>query len=136
MFFLASSYSSNAVSIKTCRQVSQKYWKRVKPGVWTDIFQSEPGFGQFRPHMSALIQPPLVAQAVERIYAGTKDEQFLQAIVPKLCKYFDWLAQNRDFDGDGLLSIIAPFESGMDWKPSYDQVVGFHRGPATRKPTT
>lgn len=106
------------------------YWDRIKPGIWTDIFQSKPSFSMFRPHMSALIQPPLAAQAVERIYDQTKDKEFLKAIVPKLCKYFDWLAANRDFSGDGLLSIIAPFESGMDWKPSYDQVVGFRHGPA------
>ncbi len=108
------------------------YWDRIKPGVWTDIFQSKPDFNQFRPHMSALIQPPIVAQAVERIYDETKDKEFLKIIVPKLCKYFDWLAENRDFDGNGLLSIIAPFESGMDWKPTYDPVVGFRHGPANK----
>jgi hypothetical protein len=38
------------------------------------------------------------------------------------------LAKNRDFDGDGLLSIISPFESEMDWKASYDPVLGYaHR---------
>src|SRR5205085_9751291 len=31
---------------------------------------------------------------------------------------------NRDFDGDGLIGLISPFESGIDWKPSFDEVLG------------
>lgn len=75
--------------------------------------------------MSALIQPPLVAQALERVYQVSGDKEFLSSMLPKLKKYFRWLARNRDFQGDGLLTIISPFESGIDWKPSFDKVVGF-----------
>jgi len=109
------------------------HWSRVRPAKWTDIFQSRPGRKLFRPHMSALIQPPLVAQTVQRIYSGTQDREFLDEMLPKLKRYFDWLAKHRDIDGDGLISIITPFESGMDWKPTFDQVVGFPRGVANRR---
>lgn len=109
------------------------HWSRVRPAKWTDIFQSRPGRNLFRPHMSALIQPPLVAQTVQRIYAGTQDREFLDEMLPKLKRYFDWLAKHRDIAGDGLISIITPFESGMDWKPTFDQVVGFPRGVANRR---
>lgn len=109
------------------------YWERVRPAKWTDIFQSRPSRDLFRPHMSALIQPPLVAQTIERIHYGTDDREFLGEMVPKLKRYFDWLADNRDFDGDGLLSIITTFESGMDWKPTFDQVVDFPHGVANRR---
>ncbi len=106
------------------------FWSRVRPAKWTDIFQSRPSRELFRPHMSALIQPPLVAQTLQRIYAGTEDRAFLKEMLPKLKKYFDWLGKHRDLDGDGLISIITPFESGMDWKPTFDQVVGFPHGVA------
>ncbi|GAB2779411.1 amylo-alpha-1,6-glucosidase [Salinimicrobium soli] len=97
------------------------YWDRLKPGRMTDFFQSLPRFQNFyQSHMSALIQPPLIAQAVERIFKDSGDKEFLRKMLPKLKKYYHWLATHRDFQGDKLLTIISPFESGMDWKPSYD----------------
>lgn len=101
------------------------YWDKLWPGRLTDVFQSKPGLGIFKSHMSALVQPPLVAQAVLRTFQATQDKEFLVKIFEKLDKYYKWLARNRDFEGTGLLSIISPFESGMDWKPTYDPVVGF-----------
>ena len=102
------------------------YWDRLKPGRLADFFQSKPSLKHlFKSHMSALIQPPLVAQAVARVYEVSGDKTFLRLMLPKLKKYYRWLARNRDFQGDGLLTIISPFESGMDWKPTFDVVVGF-----------
>lgn len=108
------------------------YWKNVWPSRWTDIFQSRPdnGINLFREHTSALIQPPLVAQALSRLYKVTEDKAYLKEMLPMVKKYFDWLAENRDYDGDGLITIISPFESGMDWKPTYDPVVNFPRKKA------
>jgi hypothetical protein len=42
-------------------------------------------------------------------------------------RYHQWLRSNRDPDGDGLISIISPFESGMDWSPQFDSA--FDHGP-------
>lgn len=108
------------------------YWDNVLPSRFTDIFQSKPGLGWnlLREHMSALVQPPLVAQALQRIWHTSNDETFLKEMLPKLKKYYHWLAEHRDFDDDGLLTNITSFESGMDWKPSYDLVVGFPRKKA------
>lgn len=108
------------------------YWNKIFPNRITDIFQSRPGLGWrlFRTHSSALIQPPMVAQTVYRIYEDTKDLDFIRLVYPKMKSYYKWLSHNRDFDDDGLLSIISPFESGMDWKPTFDEVVGFKHGRA------
>ena len=38
--------------------------------------------------------------------------------------HYDWLARERDVDGDGLLTIIYPDESGLDDSPKYDEVFG------------
>ena len=109
------------------------YWDRLRPGRVTDLFQSSPGFSKlFKSHMSSIIQPPIVAQAVERVYNLSQEKEFLEDMLPKLKAYYDWLAQNRDFDGDGLLSIISPFESGMDWKPTFDVPLGFGPGRADK----
>ena len=110
------------------------YWDRLKPGRLADIFQSKPTIRKlFRSHMSTIIQPPLVAQAVERIYNLSNNNDFLKEIFPKLKAYYDWLAENRDFDGDGLLNIISPFESGIDWKPTFDVPLNFKPGKADKE---
>ena len=111
------------------------YWKHVMPARLTDFFQIRfKAIMQFKsPHMSSIIQPPLIAQAVNSIYKKTGDREFLREMLPKMKRYYHWLAQNRDFDGDYLLSTITTFESGMDWKPTYDPVVGFKDGKANSK---
>lgn len=111
------------------------YWNNVMPARITDIFQNRIGLGRklVQSHMSSLIQPPLVAQALQKIWETTKDEEYLREMLPKLKLYFDWLIKNRNFDDDGLLSIVTPFESGMDWKASYDPVVNFDHGKANKK---
>ncbi|HEX7455987.1 MAG TPA: hypothetical protein VF303_00785 [Candidatus Nanoarchaeia archaeon] len=78
----------------------------------------------FSPKTTELIQPPLIAQSVEAIYKKEKDVKFLYEVLPKLKSYYVWLARHRDPDGDGLISIIAPYESGLDQSPSYDPVLG------------
>src|SRR5699024_8966435 len=44
------------------------YWERISPGRLVDIFQSKPSLKVFHSHMSAIVQPPLVAQAVLRTF--------------------------------------------------------------------
>ncbi len=110
------------------------YWDRLQPGRFTDIFQSHPSFRNFfKSHMSAIIQPPMAAQAVERVHEISEDGDFLKEMFPKLKAQFDWLSKNRDFDGDGLLTIISPFESGMDWKPTFDVPLKFEPKKANKK---
>jgi glycogen debranching enzyme len=110
------------------------YWNQVWPNRITDIFQSRPTLKKmFSTHSSALLEPPFIAQAVGNIYNNDKDIYFLREMYPKLKRYYGWLAKYRDFEGDGVLSIISPFESGMDWKPTFDEVVGFRRRKANWK---
>ncbi len=108
------------------------YWKRLWPARITDIFQLRPkdALRVYKPHMSALVQPPLAAEAVLRIYRHTPDQQFLNEMLPRLTSYYNWLQRNRDFEGEGLLSIISPYESGLDWKASFDPVLQYDKGQA------
>ena len=100
------------------------YWKATKfrrplAGIGA-MLESSPSFF---PKTTDLIQPPLIAQSVEAIYKKEKDLNFLREVVPKLKKYYTWLSESRDPDQDGLISIIAPYESGLDQSPSYDPVL-------------
>lgn len=63
------------------------------------------------------IQPPLLAWAW-KIAVGDPSEE------PRLAAHADWLLANRDLDGDGLLWIIQPDESGLDASPKFDPVWG------------
>jgi hypothetical protein len=68
------------------------------------------------------IQPPMLAWAW-RIAVGDP------AAEPRIRAQADWLSANRDLDGDGLLWIVQPDESGLDASPKFDPVWG-HRANA------
>src|SRR4030042_5092520 len=97
---------------------------------WRELLRPLESKPSLSPKTSQLIQPPLLAEAVEAIYRKEKEAGFLYEILPKLSAYYKWLARERDPDSDGLISIIAPYESGMDQSPSYDPVLGVKDGSA------
>ncbi|HSR93869.1 MAG TPA: hypothetical protein VLK56_03300, partial [Solirubrobacterales bacterium] len=63
------------------------------------------------------IQPPLLAWAW-RIAVGDPAEE------PRIGAQVDWLLANRDLEGDGLLRILQPDESGLDASPKFEPVWG------------
>ena len=92
------------------------FWELEK----RDDFLTHNLVGRTSPYYSSTIQPPILAYAVERVYQATGDETFLTNALPILRAYYRWLRENRDPDGDGLLSILQPEESGIDCSPKYD----------------
>jgi hypothetical protein len=68
--------------------------------------------------MTSTIQPPLLAWAW-RIAVGDP------AVEPRIARHHEWLLANRDLEGDGLLWLIQPDESGLDSSPKYDPVWGW-----------
>jgi hypothetical protein len=71
------------------------------------------------------IGPPLLPFAWERVAAASGDDPgFATESLHALEAHLDWLARERDVDGDGLISIILPDESGLDDSPKYDPVYG------------
>jgi hypothetical protein len=63
------------------------------------------------------IQPPLLAWAWS-IAVGDPAQE------PRIGAQVEWLAKNRDLEGDGLLWILQPDESGLDASPKFDPVWG------------
>ena len=67
--------------------------------------------------MTASIQPPALAWAW-RIAVGDP------ATVPAIVRHYDWLAEHRTLNGDGLIWIVQPDESGLDASPQFDAIWG------------
>jgi hypothetical protein len=70
-----------------------------------------------RAEQTETIQPPLLAWAW-RIAVGDPAEE------PRIARHMAWLRRNRDLDGDGLLWIVQPDESGLDASPKFEEVWG------------
>jgi hypothetical protein len=68
--------------------------------------------------MTATIQPPLLAWAW-RIAVGDP------ARVPAIARHQEWIERERAIDGDGLLWLIQPDESGLDASPKFDSAFGW-----------
>jgi hypothetical protein len=67
--------------------------------------------------MTGTIQPPLLAWAW-RIAVGDPRAE------PRIAHHHAWLRASRDLDGDGLLWLVQPDESGLDSSPKFDPVWG------------
>jgi hypothetical protein len=77
---------------------------------------------------TATIGTPLLALAWERVAAMSADDpEFATEAIGQLRLHYDWLEHERDVDGDGLLTIIHPDESGLDDSPKYDRLYGWMR---------
>jgi hypothetical protein len=70
-----------------------------------------------RSFQTETIQPPLLAWAWG-IAVGDPSAE------PRIAAHMDWLAANRDLQGDGLLWIVQPDESGLDASPKFEPVWG------------
>lgn len=70
-----------------------------------------------RAEMTGTIQPPLLAWAW-RVAVGDPRAE------PRIARHHEWLLANRDLDGDGLLWLVQPDESGLDSSPKFDPVWG------------
>jgi mannosylglycerate hydrolase MGH1-like protein len=89
------------------------FWR--KPVSWTRYpFYNVISRSDF---MTRTIQPPLLAYAW-RLAVGDPAE------VPGIVRHQDWVEQDRDLDGDGLLWVLQPDETGLDASPQFDPVWG------------
>jgi len=68
--------------------------------------------------MTATIQPPMLAWAW-RIAVGDP------ALVPAVVRHHDYVEADRALDGDGLVWIVQPDESGLDALPTFDSPFGW-----------
>ena len=85
---------------------------------------------------SFLTQPPLISVAFLAVHEKAPRKEILRAVYPKLLAYHDWFDRRRDPDGDSLVAIIHPWESGWDASQRWDALMGMPGGQTSAaKPT-
>ena len=100
---------------------SRRIWKSSKNP------QAPPGV-----ETSCITQPPLAAIAVSNVAEHMSIEErraFLSELFPKLVQYHQWLYRERDLERTGLVTLIHPWECGLDTTPPWMQELSRMVGP-------
>jgi hypothetical protein len=67
---------------------------------------------------TATIQPPMLAWAWRAAVGDPAAE-------PGIVAHHEWARRERDLEGDGLLWLVQPDESGLDASPQFDPIWGY-----------
>jgi hypothetical protein len=81
---------------------------------------------------TCITQPPLVAIALERVAAALppREREMLTAeLAPKVLDYHRWLFRERRLDGSPLITLIHPWECGLDSTPPWMTALAAMRMP-------
>ena len=93
---------------------------------------------------SGITQPAVLGFAMRRLYERAKDKAFVEenirSLLPKAVKWHEWFYANRDPDGEGLVAVLHPWETGrdnsIDWDDAFTRVPTDDVAPYSRKDTT
>ena len=81
-----------------------------------------------QPRTSGIVQPPIHATAAWQVYRRGADRArataFLEELFPQLRSWHEYLYNERCRNGNGLVEIWHPWESGMDNSPLWDEALG------------
>lgn len=76
------------------------------------------------PETSGIVQPPVHALAAWLVHeadpAASRRRGFLRRLHPRLAAWHRYLVDQRDLGGGGLVSVVHPWEPGMDNSPCWD----------------
>ncbi len=81
---------------------------------------------------TCITQPPLVAIAVERVAAALPSDEretFVGELAPKVLEYHRWLFRERRLDDSPLITLIHPWECGLDSTPPWMRALEAMRMP-------
>ena len=100
---------------------SRRVWRsQTRPGAPRDVATS------------CITQPPLVAIAVERVAAAlprAERDAFVAELAPRVLAYHRWLFRARRLDDSPLITLIHPWECGLDSTPPWMRALEAMRMP-------
>ncbi|WP_436800905.1 MGH1-like glycoside hydrolase domain-containing protein [Streptomyces avermitilis] len=74
---------------------------------------------------SGIVQPPVHALAAWLVHLSdpglSRSRGFLSRVYPHLAAWHRYLLHRRDLGGGGLVSVVHPWEQGMDNSPTWDE---------------
>jgi len=82
---------------------------------------------------SGITQPPMLAEAVVQVgkkLAWPERRQWYRMVWPALLSYHQWLYNERDPHGEGLILLIHPWEVGLDNTPPWISELHEHLLPS------
>ncbi|MGH1483543.1 MAG: MGH1-like glycoside hydrolase domain-containing protein [Geminicoccales bacterium] len=90
---------------------------------------------------SGITQPAVAGFAARRLYDRARDKTLAKAkakaLLPLIDRWHQWFFNNRDPEGEGLVAILHPWESGrdnsIDWDDALDRVPTEGIAPYTRR---
>jgi hypothetical protein len=81
---------------------------------------------------TCITQPPLVAIALERVAAAlppTERDALVAELAPRVLDHHRWLFRERRLDGSPLVTLIHPWECGLDSTPPWMTALAAMRMP-------
>ncbi|TCD12296.1 amylo-alpha-1,6-glucosidase [Oricola cellulosilytica] len=92
---------------------------------------------------SGITQPPVAGFAVRRLWDRARNHDVLsrrvKALLPKVAAWHRWFFANRDPQGEGLVALLHPWESGrdnsIDWDEAFERVPTEGIAPYIRRDT-
>ncbi|MHA1622435.1 MAG: MGH1-like glycoside hydrolase domain-containing protein [Candidatus Heimdallarchaeaceae archaeon] len=91
------------------------FWKRIRNIYWwffDTLYPSE--------DYSELIQPPLIGFSLKKLYESGTSIDKIRELSEDVLNYYKFILEARDPEGSGLLTIVHPWESGLDSSPKFD----------------
>ena len=94
------------------------------PDFWRSATSGRPAGAPRAPQTSGIVQPPVHALAAWLVHLAdpglSRSRSFLAQVYPKLAAWHRYLLERRDLGGAGLVSVVHPWEQGMDNSPCWD----------------
>jgi hypothetical protein len=100
---------------------SRRVWRsRTRPGAPGDVATT------------CITQPPLLAIAAERVAAAlppTERDAFVAEVGPRIVAHHRWLFRERRLDDSPLITLVHPWECGLDSTPPWMTALAAMRMP-------
>lgn len=94
------------------------------PGFWCSSGAGRAAGAPRHVETSGIVQPPVHALAAWLVHQADPEESrrrgFLARVQPRLLAWHRYLLAHRDLGGHGLVSVVHPWEPGLDNSPSWD----------------
>ena len=91
------------------------FWKKKRDIYWwifDNLYQTD--------YCSELIQPPIIGVSLKKLKnAGIKASE-MDKLLDVISSHYDYILRKRDPEKMGLISIVHPWESGLDSAPCFD----------------